>query len=305
MRRPATAPRPHGRRTGATWSAIGAADIGTGARTVLTQIAADALGVAPERGDAARSATARSGPRPVAGGSAGTASWGSAVVHGACRALREQAPATRRPTTPPRTSRPQAELRPPRLRRAVRRGARRRRHRRGARPAHARRVRRRPDPQPAAGALAAHRRHDHGDRDGAARGERARRASSATTSTTTSRSTTCRSNADIRDIEAHWLDEDDPHLNPMGSKGIGEIGIVGTAAAVANAVHHATGVRLRDAAAAPGPGPVSPGARRRLARRSAAPGTARAWWRTRWPGACGPCRRASRRPPDSSARGRT
>jgi xanthine dehydrogenase YagR molybdenum-binding subunit len=52
--------------------------------------------------------------------------------------------------------------------------------------------------------------------------------------------------ADVAEIEATWLDEDDPHLNPMGSKGIGEIGIVGTAAAVANAVHHATGVRVRD-----------------------------------------------------------
>jgi xanthine dehydrogenase YagR molybdenum-binding subunit len=53
-------------------------------------------------------------------------------------------------------------------------------------------------------------------------------------------------NADVRRIEVHWLDEDDPHLNPMGSKGIGEIGIVGTAAAIANAVHHATGVRFRE-----------------------------------------------------------
>ncbi|KAB2351589.1 xanthine dehydrogenase family protein molybdopterin-binding subunit [Actinomadura rudentiformis] len=52
--------------------------------------------------------------------------------------------------------------------------------------------------------------------------------------------------ADVRDLEAIWLDEKDPHLNPMGSKGIGEIGIVGAAAAVANAVHHATGVRVRD-----------------------------------------------------------
>jgi xanthine dehydrogenase YagR molybdenum-binding subunit len=52
--------------------------------------------------------------------------------------------------------------------------------------------------------------------------------------------------ADIQEIEALWLDEDDPHVNPMGAKGIGEIGIVGTAAAVANAVHHATGVRVRD-----------------------------------------------------------
>ncbi|WP_433256898.1 xanthine dehydrogenase family protein molybdopterin-binding subunit [Streptosporangium sp. CA-135522] len=52
--------------------------------------------------------------------------------------------------------------------------------------------------------------------------------------------------ADVPAIEALWVEEDDPHLNPMGSKGIGEIGIVGTAAAIANAVHHATGVRIRD-----------------------------------------------------------
>ncbi|GAA2785383.1 xanthine dehydrogenase family protein molybdopterin-binding subunit [Saccharopolyspora taberi] len=53
-------------------------------------------------------------------------------------------------------------------------------------------------------------------------------------------------NADVGDIEVHWLDEHDPHVNPMGSKGIGEIGIVGTAAAIANAAHHATGRRVRD-----------------------------------------------------------
>ncbi|MFG2793529.1 xanthine dehydrogenase family protein molybdopterin-binding subunit [Streptomyces sp. NPDC048419] len=52
--------------------------------------------------------------------------------------------------------------------------------------------------------------------------------------------------ADVPDVEAHWIDEDDPRLNPMGSKGIGEIGIVGTAAAIGNAVHHATGVRFRE-----------------------------------------------------------
>uniref|UniRef100_A0AAU3H2K1 Xanthine dehydrogenase family protein molybdopterin-binding subunit n=1 Tax=Streptomyces sp. NBC_01401 TaxID=2903854 RepID=A0AAU3H2K1_9ACTN len=52
--------------------------------------------------------------------------------------------------------------------------------------------------------------------------------------------------ADVPDIQAHWIDEDDPHLNPMGSKGIGEIGIVGTAAAIGNAVRHATGARLRE-----------------------------------------------------------
>jgi xanthine dehydrogenase YagR molybdenum-binding subunit len=54
------------------------------------------------------------------------------------------------------------------------------------------------------------------------------------------------SNADVGSVEAHWLDEEDPYVNPMGAKGIGELGIVGTAAAIANAVYHATGVRVRD-----------------------------------------------------------
>jgi xanthine dehydrogenase YagR molybdenum-binding subunit len=52
--------------------------------------------------------------------------------------------------------------------------------------------------------------------------------------------------ADVVDIEAHWLDEHDPYANPMGSRGVGEIGIVGGPAAVANAVYHATGIRVRD-----------------------------------------------------------
>jgi xanthine dehydrogenase YagR molybdenum-binding subunit len=53
-------------------------------------------------------------------------------------------------------------------------------------------------------------------------------------------------NADVPYIDIGWIDEVDPHVNPMGAKGIGEIGIVGTAAAVANAVFDATGVRVRD-----------------------------------------------------------
>jgi xanthine dehydrogenase YagR molybdenum-binding subunit len=53
-------------------------------------------------------------------------------------------------------------------------------------------------------------------------------------------------NADVGSIEVHMVAEDDPYVNAMGSKGIGEVGIVGTAAAIANAVHHATGVRVRD-----------------------------------------------------------
>jgi len=53
-------------------------------------------------------------------------------------------------------------------------------------------------------------------------------------------------NADIQDIDVSWIDEHDLHINPMGVKGIGEVGIVGTAAAIANAVAHATGIRVRD-----------------------------------------------------------
>jgi xanthine dehydrogenase YagR molybdenum-binding subunit len=53
-------------------------------------------------------------------------------------------------------------------------------------------------------------------------------------------------NADVEEIDAICLDEDDTDVNPIGAKGVGEIGIVGTAAAIANAVHHATGIRIRD-----------------------------------------------------------
>jgi len=53
-------------------------------------------------------------------------------------------------------------------------------------------------------------------------------------------------NADAGQFDIAWIDEEDPHVNPMGSKGIGEIGIVGSSAAVANAVFHATGIRVRD-----------------------------------------------------------
>ncbi len=53
------------------------------------------------------------------------------------------------------------------------------------------------------------------------------------------------SHADVRSIEVDWLPEQDDQTNPSGIKGIGEIGIVGTAAAIANAVWHATGTRQR------------------------------------------------------------
>ncbi|WP_072806889.1 xanthine dehydrogenase family protein molybdopterin-binding subunit [Rhodococcoides yunnanense] len=52
--------------------------------------------------------------------------------------------------------------------------------------------------------------------------------------------------ADTPDIEAVWVEEHDDELSPMGGKGIGEIGTVGSPAAIGNAVYHATGVRVRD-----------------------------------------------------------
>jgi xanthine dehydrogenase YagR molybdenum-binding subunit len=53
-------------------------------------------------------------------------------------------------------------------------------------------------------------------------------------------------NADIDDVQVILVPETDNNVNPAGVKGIGELGNVGTAAAVANAVYHATGVRVRD-----------------------------------------------------------
>jgi xanthine dehydrogenase YagR molybdenum-binding subunit len=53
-------------------------------------------------------------------------------------------------------------------------------------------------------------------------------------------------NPDIRDIDVIIVAEEDPYVNPIGVKGIGEIGIVGVAPAIANAVYHATGKRVRD-----------------------------------------------------------
>jgi xanthine dehydrogenase YagR molybdenum-binding subunit len=53
-------------------------------------------------------------------------------------------------------------------------------------------------------------------------------------------------NADVHAIDVIFVEEKDDVINPLGVKGVGEIGIVGTAAAIANAVYHATGQRVRD-----------------------------------------------------------
>jgi xanthine dehydrogenase YagR molybdenum-binding subunit len=52
-------------------------------------------------------------------------------------------------------------------------------------------------------------------------------------------------NADVPDMEALMIDEHDSHVNALGIKGVGEIGVTGSAGAVANAVWHATGIRVR------------------------------------------------------------
>ena len=52
-------------------------------------------------------------------------------------------------------------------------------------------------------------------------------------------------NADVPSLDVLTVDEHDPHVNALGIKGVGEIGITGSAGAVANAVWHATGIRVR------------------------------------------------------------
>jgi xanthine dehydrogenase YagR molybdenum-binding subunit len=222
--------------------AIAASDIGTGARTVLTQIAADALGVPVDR------VTVRIGDSTLpkasgAGGSSGSASWGWAVTR-ACRELRDSG----KPEVTVDTTDTLKELQ--------REG----KHAFGAHFAEVRvdadtaevRVSRLfgmygvgtvLNPRTARSqfiggmtmgmGMALHEEgvldpamgdwinHDFAEYHVPA-------------------------NADVEWIDAAWVDEDDPALNPMGSKGIGEIGIVGSPAAIVNAVWHATGVRVRD-----------------------------------------------------------
>jgi len=232
---------------------IGAADIGTGARTALTQIAADALGVEPGRvavlvGDSAL-------PRaPVAGGSAGTASWGSAV-HGACRALRERLDGGAFGETPGEAVEATYDTTDD-----VKRQAELSRHAFGAQFVELRvdvdsgeiRVDR------LLGVFAAGRIVN----PRTARSQFVGGMTMGMAMALMEESVIDREfggylnhdlaqyhvpvNADVRRIEADWVDEDDPQANPIGVKGIGEIGIVGTAAAVGNAFFHATGVRLRD-----------------------------------------------------------
>ncbi|MFD7162296.1 xanthine dehydrogenase family protein molybdopterin-binding subunit [Streptomyces violascens] len=231
---------------------INATDIGTGARTVLAQIAAEALGVGAE---AVRTEIGTTGlPKaPLAGGSADTASWGWAV-HEACRSLarrlRERSgPLPPEGLTASADTTGTADAESPYARHAF-----------GAHFAEVGvdtdtgevRVRR------LLGVYAAGRilnpRTARSQFIGGmvmglgmalTEGGRVDPASGAFLGSDLA-GYHVPAHADVPEVEAHWIDEEDAHLNPMGSKGIGEIGIVGTAAAIGNAVHHATGIRFSE-----------------------------------------------------------
>jgi xanthine dehydrogenase YagR molybdenum-binding subunit len=228
---------------------IAAADIGTGARTALTLVAADALGVPPER-VRVRIGDSDFGPAMIAGGSMGTRSWSWAVA-AAAEELRDRlALGTDIPpegiTVRSDTTEAIGALAPAE------------RHSFGAQFAEVAvdvttgevRVRR------MLGIFAAGRivnpltarsqlvggmiwgismaLHEEAVRDRASGGHVGADLAGYHVAT----------HADVPHVEADWIDDTDPN-DPVGIKGIGEVGIVGAAAAVANAVWHATGVRHR------------------------------------------------------------
>ncbi|WP_329089862.1 xanthine dehydrogenase family protein molybdopterin-binding subunit [Streptosporangium sp. NBC_01469] len=231
---------------------IAAVDIGTGARTALTQVAADELGVPMDR-VTVRVGRSVFGPAPFAGGSMGTSSWSWAVSK-VCRALVKELD-ERSGVVPPEGLGARADTTEDLA--AWKRFS---RHSFGAQFAEVTvdvdsgqvRVER------LLGVFAAGRIIN-------ARTARSQFLGGMTMGISMALHEALEmdpgfgdfvnhdlagyhiaANADVRGIEAHWIDEQDDELNPVGAKGIGEVGIVGTAAAIANAVFHATGFRQRD-----------------------------------------------------------
>ncbi|MEU3713424.1 xanthine dehydrogenase family protein molybdopterin-binding subunit [Streptomyces catenulae] len=229
---------------------ITAADVGTGARTALALVAADALEVAPERIHI-RIADSDFGPAMVAGGSMGTRSWAWAVIE-AARALREKLALGG--TVPPQGLTARADTGA-----SIGALSQKERHSFGAQFAEVAvdvatgevRVRRMLG-MFAAGEIVnpltarsqflggmiwglSMALHEEAVRDGATGGHVGADLAGYHIA----------AHADIPQLDAGWVDDVDED-DPVGIKGIGEIGIVGAAAAVANAVWHATGVRHRD-----------------------------------------------------------
>ncbi|MFI1067134.1 xanthine dehydrogenase family protein molybdopterin-binding subunit [Streptomyces spororaveus] len=248
---PSTA-RAHARPDGGYLVEINATDIGTGARTVLAQVAADALRVPLDSVSVAIGHTGLPAAS-LAGGSCGTASWGWAV-HDACTALtarleRHHEPLPAGGLSASANTTQSAKQKPPYSRHAF-----------GAHFAEVRvdtvtgevRVRR------MLGVFAAGRILNALTARSQFKGAMVMGLGMALTEHSTMDAVFgdftesdlaayhVPAHADVPAIEAHWIDEHDKHLNPMGSKGIGEIGIVGTAAAIGNAFSHATGHRLRE-----------------------------------------------------------
>ncbi|MEU0919291.1 xanthine dehydrogenase family protein molybdopterin-binding subunit [Streptomyces cyaneofuscatus] len=229
---------------------IAAADIGTGARTALTLIAADALETTPER-VRVRIGDSDFGPAMIAGGSMGTRSWAWAITAAAAE-LRERLAGA--PDIPPEGISVRSDTTA-----ALGALAQKERHAFGAQFAEVAvdtatgevRVRR------MLGIFAAGRivnpltarnqlvggmtwgismaLHEEAVRDRNTGRHYAPDLAGYHVAT----------HADVPDIEADWVEDHDPD-DPVGIKGVGEIGIVGAAAAVANAVWHATGVRHRN-----------------------------------------------------------
>ncbi|NOP99300.1 MULTISPECIES: xanthine dehydrogenase family protein molybdopterin-binding subunit [Mycolicibacterium] len=226
---------------------IGAADIGTGTWTALAQIAADALGCGVEAIDL-QIGDSDLPQASVAGGSSGITSWGSAIVAAARQFRREhgdhphvgvvaQAEAPQNPEAENYTvqsfgahfveahvNSETGEIRIPRMLGVFSVG----------RAINARTLRSQLIGGMTMGLSMAL--HEESVRD--------IRFGHVVTQDLASYHFSA--HADVTGVEAIWLDEVEEHLNPMGSRGAGEIGIVGAAAAVVNAVHHATGVRVRD-----------------------------------------------------------
>ncbi|MFI1422448.1 xanthine dehydrogenase family protein molybdopterin-binding subunit [Streptomyces sp. NPDC020731] len=228
---------------------IAAADIGTGARTALTLVAADALGVATDR-VRVRIGDSDFGPAGIAGGSMGTRSWAWAVT-AAAEELRDRlVPGG---VVPPEGITVRSDTTA-----ALGALAQKERHSFGAQFAEVAvdvttgevRVRRMlgifaagriVNPLTARGQLVGGMTwgismalHEEAVRDRASGGLYGADLAGYHVAT----------HADVPTVEADWVDDPDPD-DPVGIKGIGEVGIVGAAAAVANAVWHATGVRHR------------------------------------------------------------
>ncbi len=228
---------------------IAAADIGTGARTALTLLAADALEVPVDR-VRVRIGDSDFGPAMIAGGSMGTRSWAWAV-NAAGRELRERLALGT--GIPPEGITVRADTTA-----ALRTLAQKERHSFGAQFAEV-------AVDPATGEVRVRRMlgifaagrivnpltarnqlvggmiwgismalHEEAVRDRATGGLYAADLAGYHVAT----------HADVPHVEADWIEDDDPD-DPVGIKGVGEVGIVGAAAAIANAVWHATGVRHR------------------------------------------------------------